>query len=87
MSSNRPPGPGRKPAKAQAKSQKLNRTLQELEGAFSDWESLSSNARPEQKVAEPVKPAEKVSASDEEFRKKTKKLLSQLREQLAELND
>lgn len=66
------------------KSQKLDRTLHDLESAISDWHSVI----PSKNTASPDKalPAKAV-ASDEDFRKKTKKLLSQLREQLAELED
>jgi hypothetical protein len=84
----RPTGPNRKPQKTPAKSQKLNRTLRELESAFNDWESLGLPP-PEGLVAQPTPPVatSSGSSSDEEFRKKTKKLLSQLREQLHELNE
>ena len=71
-------------------SQKLGRTLKELESAFNEWESLgaagdsgdssagASNAKPAAAPAE---------TGNVEFRVKTKKLLSQLREQLDELNE
>jgi hypothetical protein len=78
------------PQRKALKSQKLDRTLQELESAFSDWESLGNakGVTPDA-VADQAK-ADKVAATqacEAEFRKKTKKLLNQLREQLAELND
>lgn len=87
--------PGAAPARAikggARASTQLARTLQELESAFSDWESLST------KEDEPEKADAKTAgmgdcqtaglASEQEFRHKTKKLLCQLREQLNELND
>jgi hypothetical protein len=78
------------PQRKALKSQKLDRTLQELESAFSDWESLGNakNRAPAAAAAQTrTGKAEPAQACEEEFRKKTKKLLSQLREQLAELND
>ncbi len=65
-------------------NEKVGQTLQDLEAAFADWEALSDI---------PVEPAVAVTASpsaqpkDAELREKTKKLLNQLREQLAELAD
>ena len=71
-------------AKTPVKSQKLGRTLQELETAFHDWQSLSA-AKTKAKVEDENR--KETSQSEKEFRKKTKKLLNQLRQQLAELND
>lgn len=68
-------------------SQKLGRTLKELETAFSDWESLSSTKARAAAVEEDRRKAKAADQSEKEFRKKTKKLLNQLRQQLAELND
>lgn len=68
-------------------SQKLSRTIQELEAAFSDWESLSSSKARAAAIEEDRRKAKATEQSDQEFRKKTKKLLNQLRQQLAELND
>jgi len=68
-------------------SQKLGRTLKELESAFNEWESLGTIAdtsgEPPVNAATPA-PTE---PGNVEFRVKTKKLLSQLREQLDELNE
>jgi hypothetical protein len=66
---------------------KLERTLKELESAFTDWETLS-----ESKPRLPIptvdrRQAKETPASEKEFRKKTKKLLNQLRKQLADLGD
>lgn len=58
------------------KPKNLGRTLQDLEAAFADWEKLSDA---------PVAPTEK--QIDPELRKKTKKLLEELREQLSDLAD
>jgi hypothetical protein len=57
--------------------QEIGRALQDLEAAFADWEALSDT---------PVaKPEAKPTAHQNDVREKTKKLLNQLREQLAEL--
>jgi hypothetical protein len=74
-------------SKAPMKSQKLNRTLKELESAFTDWESLSSGKVRQAAKEEATQKPKATAATEEEFRKKTKKLLDQLRQQLAELND
>ncbi len=64
----------------------LDRTLKDLESAFADWESLST-AKP--RAAADSMPRKAVAQSaapqDEELRKKTKKLLKDLRRQLADL--
>jgi hypothetical protein len=59
-------------------SNKVGQTLQDLEAAFADWDALSDA---------PAVPAPVVESKDIELRKKTKKLLDQLRQQLAELAD
>ena len=65
-------------------NQKLGQTLQDLEAAFADWETLSdSPAAP--LIAPKISAA--AAAKDLELRKKTKKLLDQRREQLAALDD
>jgi len=68
--------------RAPLKSQKLDRTLKELESAFHEWESLSASILRAEDDRRKTALAER---SEEEFRKKTKKLLNQLRRQLAEL--
>jgi hypothetical protein len=73
--------------KAPMQSQKLTRTIQELESAFTDWESLSSTKARAVKVEEDRRKSKATEQSEKEFRKKTKKLLKDLREQLAELTD
>lgn len=81
------------PNKTPVRSQKLDRTLKELESAFTDWESLSSTKARAAAVEEDRRKASaKATNKDKhteqnelEFRKKTKKLLTQLRQQLAEL--
>lgn len=65
---------------ASAKPHKLGKTLEELESAFADWEALQTDTP----VAATAAPEER---KDTELRKKTKKLLEQLREQLSELED
>lgn len=75
---------------AMAKSIGFQKTLQDLEAAFADWEALSDTPEKEsEKQSEkPAKAAEApLTALQQEVRTKTKKLLSQLREQLAELED
>lgn len=72
-----------KSGRGRMKSQKLDRTLQELEAAFGDWETLSSAAL--KSAARSEKPAKELTQSEKEFKKKTKKLLVQLRQQLSEL--
>jgi hypothetical protein len=83
MDSSRPANPTRKPIR----SQQLDQTLQELECAFQDWDSLSSAKIRQEQVEEDRRKSLEVSAPDQEFAKKTIKLLNQLRDQLAELND
>ena len=80
-----PPNPKRKPAgqKMPLRSTKLDRTLHDLESALSEWTSLGTRTAA---TSAPTKEA-KAAPSDEDFRKKTKKLLAALREQLAELED
>ena len=75
---------GKKPLK----SKKLDRTLEELECAFAAWDSITDQAplkvRPEfQKKPEGVN----AKSQEQEFKAKTRKLLSQLRDQLADLSD
>lgn len=73
-------------SKKTLKSNKLDRAIEELESAFSDWENL--NAAPAPEVTEEERRKAKTSSeNEEEFRKKTRKLLSQLMQQLSELND
>jgi hypothetical protein len=98
-SSDRSAGSKNSGPKAQAKapmaSQKLGRTIEELEHAFSDWDSLGSGlgapkaassgkktkVKPE--TSKELGPVERQQAEQqEELRKKTKKLLGQLRRQL-----
>lgn len=67
------------------RSKKLDRTLKELESAFSDWESLNGEAPPPSPEAQSQ--GEKAKVDEKEFRRRTKMLLTQLREQLADLND
>lgn len=86
---------GDNPKRRQLKSQKLDRTLAELECAFADWESLGTEGTGTENTASRIATSTKAPATGpddsgigtEEFRKKTKKLLNQLREQLSELND
>lgn len=62
---------------------KLGRTLKELENALTDWDSLGKN--PLQAAAHASRKAKAAhSAEEKEFRKKTKKLLQQLRKQLSD---
>jgi hypothetical protein len=83
-------------------SQKLNRTLKELESAFNEWEALgvsiaqkAGNAGSESESATGSNrssansggPGSAADGSEKEFRTKTKKLLNQLREQLNELDE
>jgi hypothetical protein len=78
---------GMKPVKPNGTNSNLNRTLKDLESAFADWESLST-AKPRAATDSiPAKKAAKKDATpqDEELRKKTKKLLKDLRRQLADL--
>jgi hypothetical protein len=65
-------------------SAKLGRTLQELETAFSDWEALNSLPRPLHRQTS-SKPA--LAQSQEEFHRKTRKLLTQLKAQILILSD
>jgi hypothetical protein len=62
---------------------KLQRTLNELESALSDWEAVSKNA-PAKEIGDPVKPA---ATPPPEIIEKTKLLLEQLRDQIKELSD
>lgn len=65
-------------------SKKVGQTLQDLEAAFADWEALSDH--PAAPTADPVaQQGAHPSAHQQDVREKTKKLLNQLREQLAEL--
>jgi hypothetical protein len=72
-------------------SQKLGRTLKELETAFNEWESLGTrgglsggtSGKTPVNTSTPATP----ELGNAEFRVKTKKLLSQLRQQLDELNE
>lgn len=57
----------------------------ELESAFHDWENLSSSIMRAAATEEDRNKAALAERSEEEFRKKTMKLLNQLRRQLAEL--
>jgi len=57
----------------------------ELERAFHDWENLSSSLMRAAALEEDHQQAALAERSEEEFRKKTLKLLNQLRRQLAEL--
>lgn len=73
-------------------SNKLGRTIEELEHAFSDWESLSeslseSRAGSIGRIAETPEASSPAALKEEELRQKTKKLLGQLRQQLNELNE
>ena len=74
-------------------SQKLGRTIEELEHAFSDWDALGvppkgpATAR-NAAAKKSASPAEKLQAEQQlELRKKTRKLLNQLRKQLNSLNE
>lgn len=82
-SETRPPSASRK----HLKSKKLDRTLQELETAFADWENLNSAKARQDAIEEDRRKAVEKNSNEDEFRKKTKKLLNQLRQQLTELND
>lgn len=73
-------GGARVPAKSPIKSQKLDRTLLELEKAFHDWENLSSSLMRAAALEEDRQQAALAERTEE-----TKKLLNQLRRQLAEL--
>jgi hypothetical protein len=69
--------------KTKSSNGKVEQTLHDLEAAFADWEALSDT---------PEKPAvaaaeAPLTAQQQDVRQKTKKLLSQLREQLAELEE
>lgn len=75
--------PLRSQPKSPIRSQQLDRTLLELESAFNDWECLSSVKSG--LATENELKATGSQRSEEEFRQKTKKLLNQLRRQLAEL--
>lgn len=69
-------------------SKKLGQTLHELESAFADWEALSDSAPVTAAEAAPLTPSvSRNESKDAELRKKTKKLLDQLRQQLSELAD
>ena len=68
----------------------LDRTLMDLESAFADWESLSTakpraatDSLPRKAASSAAKAAP--TPQDEELRKKTKKLLKELRRQLSDL--
>lgn len=71
---------------------KLDRTLKELETALSDWDSLTETGA-ETKTSSATHAGTRQgrdSMSDErdkQFRERTKKLLQELRAQLAELNE
>lgn len=70
-----------KPAeRKKLKSTKLDRTLVELENAFDSW-----NAEAPAKMAQPAPPAP--SPGEREFKQRTRELLSQLREQLADFSN
>lgn len=80
---------------SRSNSTKLDRTLKELENAFSDWENLG-RVKPKAGAADAEAPAQsdeekrKAKTSEQsalEFQKRTQKLLDQLRQQIAELND
>jgi hypothetical protein len=71
---------------ASRENSKLGRTLKELESALSDWDSLSLKGGKGKQAKRPAKAAAETQ-NDKEFRKKTKKLLLQLRQQLADLED
>ncbi|GEM_PF-4422953 len=75
---------GKKPLK----SKKLDRTLEELECAFAAWDSITDQV-PLKAPPELQKKAESANgkSQEQEFRAKTRKLLSQLRDQLADLSD
>ncbi len=64
------------PHRSQNKSQKLASTLQELEAAFSDWDALSDEDKEKAAIAHKA-----------EYRERTRRLLGELKKQLAELND
>ncbi len=70
-------------------SKKLDRTLAELESAFSDWDSIISDGAPSEAEATEVAQTKTGSvgkdADNAEFKKRTRHLLIQLRQQLREL--
>ena len=76
---------GKKPLK----SKKLDRTLEELECAFAAWDSITDQAPLKARPELQKRQSENANAKsqEQEFRAKTKKLLSQLRDQLADLSD
>lgn len=80
--SNQPPPRSPQSSKSN-RSDKLERTLGELENAFADWNSLAANPAP---TVDPVAPqTSNKSKSEAEIREKTQKLLVELRRQLEEL--
>jgi len=71
--------------KGQVTSQKLGRTLSELESALSAWETLSQNVSKTAEVMPGNTPTP--AAPPSEMIAQTKQLLETLREQLAELSE
>jgi hypothetical protein len=75
------------------KSNQLESTLKELEGAFADWDSLNANSagKPTHGANSTKKrsgtPGAEKGDGDDEARKRTRKILNQLRDQLDKLND
>ena len=68
-------------------SQKLHRTLQDLESAISDWDQLGAAplaGEPEPSVATDRGQGPKL---DDEVRERTKRLLAELKKQLSDLSD
>ncbi len=73
-------------SRGRLQSKKLDRTLAELESAFSDWDAILSkgvSVNPSEPADTPPKPA--ANADNAEFKKRTRHLLMQLRQQLREL--
>ena len=63
----------------------MKETLQDLESAFADWEALNDTLSDTPAKQTPTEAP--LTALQQDVRAKTKKLLSQLRKQLAELED
>jgi hypothetical protein len=95
-STTAPASPGRRPLK----SKKLDRTLHELENAFASWEKITAEEASGQKTqateratnakpgSGPDKPEEQndIKKSEQLFRKRTRQLLNELRDQIADLS-
>jgi hypothetical protein len=83
---------------SRSNSTQLDRTLKELENAFADWENLgagkpkagakdAANAESKDDLGDEKAKKKALEQSASEFQKRTQKLLDQLRQQIAELNE